>query len=571
MTVHLPVGISDFGELRRGGYWFADKSGLIVELVAPDSQTTVLPRPRRFGKTLALSMLQHWFEPTDEDRAPMFEQLEVWGAGPEVRATFGQHPVIHLSFKDIKGQTWDECLDDLRGLVAHEVRRHGYLREGLDPLSRVEFDALADQSAPWSALKQTLQRLSAWLRVHHGQGVVILTDEYDTPIHAGFTHGFYDEAVSFLRTFLSAGYKDNTALYRGCITGILHVAKEGIFSGLNNTSTYNLTAPRFARYFGFTEGEVEALFDALGDRELLPTVRQWYDGYVFGEELEIYNPWSVLRYAADRPARPGPHWMNTSGNEVLRELVMDRGVLDRGEVEELLAGGSVWKIVNDHVVLRDAYQQPDAAWELLLYSGYLKAVDVEQDALGVVRRRLMLPNTEVGLALRDAVRSWNQQVLSGGALLDAALRALLDGDAPVFEDLLQQIVLRSLSFHDTAGDTSHQVFGAFLLGMLVHLADSHRVTSDREAGYWRADILIRPLSGGGTGVVLELKRVRGNQGPKGALDEAAEQITRQRYAQELRAEGCEEVLCFAAAVRGKEVWVRRVYPNAARRHRREGR
>ena len=318
MRAKLPIGVDNFRKLREGGYWYADKSDLITELVSPAPETTVLPRPRRFGKSLGMSMLRCWFEPTDEDRVPLFEDLEVWQAGEEVRATFGRHPVVLLSFKDVKKPDWQITLAAIGDVIAWELQRHTYLRSHLSSFDRGIFDALLERRAGAIDMANALKHLSRWLRAHHGQPVVILIDEYDTPIHAGFTHDYYDEVVGFLRDFLSAGFKGNPALFRGCLTGILHVAKEGLFSGLNNTATYGVTEPRYARHFGFTEQEVVGLFTQLGAQQHLPLVRRWYNGYLFGDDQCIYNPWSVLRYASDLPKHPRPYWKNTSGDDVLR-------------------------------------------------------------------------------------------------------------------------------------------------------------------------------------------------------------------------------------------------------------
>ena len=515
----------------------------------------LLPRPRRFGKTLAMSLLKTFFEPCEQDRSAWFEELEVWRAGPEVRSRFGRHPVISLSFKDVKARSWEGCLEGLRDVIGRECARHARLEPGLSGRDRERFAALQDQRCPLPVLHSSLLDLSRWLQDHHGAPVVILIDEYDTPIHAGFTHGYYDEVVTFFRGFLSAGFKGNPHLYRGCLTGILRVAKEGLFSGLNNVKTFGILETRFADCFGLTGPEVEGLLEGLDAPERLDEVRSWYDGYQFGGGLTIYNPWSVLNYASDLPPWPRPYWKNSGGDDVLRGLLMDRAVLDRSDVETLLSGGSVWKVIDDHVVLRDAYRTEEAAWGLLLFSGYLNAVETRQDASGRLSHRLSLPNKEVHLAFEDAVVSWTSSRLSG-ATLDAMLTAMLEGDVHNFEHILGRIAIDTLSYHDVAREQSEHVFHLFLLGMLVRLAPRYRVRSNREAGYGRADILISPRGGEGAGVVLELKATRGRD-PERVLDEALAQIEDRGYVAELEAEGVTEVRVYGAVVDGKRVAVRR--------------
>ena len=560
----LPIGIDDFRKLRQQGCWYADKSGMIVELVTQPTEAVLLPRPRRFGKSLAMSMLKNWFEPSDEDRSALFADLEVWQAGEQVRGHFQKHPVISLSFKDVKTGSWEECLGALSAVVAAEFRRHESVLQGLDSMERDEFQALRTRSADRGQLERSLVDLSRWLHQQHGAPVVILIDEYDTPIHAGFAHGYYEQVVGFFRNFLSAGYKGNEHLFRGCLTGILRVAKEGLFSGLNNVKDYGILERRYAPYFGLTEPEVQGLLDELGVPERIDDMRCWYNGYLFGDGLTIYNPWSVLCYASDLPSMPEPYWKNTSGDDVLRRMLMDRAVLDTAEVEGLLGGAELWKVIDKHVELRSAYTHEDAAWGLLLFSGYLNAVEARQEPDGRVSRRLELPNREVRIAIEDAISSWTQLALGGRSPLEAMLRTMLAGRTEEFARLLSGFARDALSFHDTGCKRPEAVFHAFVLGMLVQLAPRYRVRSNREAGYGRADILISPVQPGEAGIVLEFKVVDRDLGdePETTLDEALAQVQERRYAAELRAEGVSEVLVYGAALDGKRVWMRRGPPGS---------
>ena len=483
----------------------------------------------------------------------------MWEAGGEIRAHFMRHPVISLSFKDVKAATWGECLEQIRRVVADELRRHAHVAEGLDGQDRAVFEAAREFRSPQADLERTLAHLSRWLHVHHGARVVILVDEYDTPVHAGFAHGYYDEVTSFLRGFLSAGLKDNEHLLRGVLTGILRVAKEGIFSGLNNVKDYGILDPRFASCFGLLEPEVERLMRDVGAPERMDVVRQWYDGYRFGDGLTVYNPWSVLNYAADLPRFPEPYWKNTSGNDVLRELILGRQVLEPAEVEELLRGGSVWKVIDKHVVLREAYSSADAAWGLLLFSGYLNAVEARAEPTGRIAYRLALPNREVHIAFADAIGDWTSRAVRDERTLPAMLEAMLAGDAATFGDYLGAFVRDVLSYHDAGTDRPERVFHAFLLGMLVQLQPRWQVRSNREAGHGRADVLVIPAEAGGPGAVVELKRVRTEDGetPEQALDAALAQVADRDYAAEVRASGAGQVWVWGAALDGKRVWVRR--------------
>lgn len=551
----LPIGIDDFIKLREQGCWYADKSGLITELIAEPTEVVLLPRPRRFGKTLGMSLLKAWFEPTDEDRTALFEDLEVWQAGPEVRRSFGRHPVISVSFKDVKETSWEGCLAALRRVLSGAFGVHESALAGLSGPEADSFQAIRQRQAEEAGLKASLADLSRWLRERHGERVVILVDEYDTPIHAGFAHGYYDEVVSFFRNLLSGGLKGNPHLYRGCLTGILRVAKEGLFSGLNNVKDFGILEPAFAPCFGLTEPEVRGLLDDLGAPDRWEDVQAWYNGYLFGDGLTIYNPWSVINYARDLPRWPRPYWTNTSGNDVLRRLLMDRAVLDAADVEALLSGGSVWKVIDEHVELRTAYSRDDAAWSLLLFSGYLNVVETRQELDGRLSRRLAIPNREVWLAFSDAIDEWTRSRV-GAPTLDAMLGAMLDGDEQIFEQTLSRLAAETLSYHDVPRGHEEHAFHLFLLGMLVRLQPRYRVRGNREAGYGRADVLISPVDGTGPGVVVELKATHGREVEQ-VLDEALAQVASKGYVAELEADGVSPVLVYGAAIDGKQVRVRR--------------
>ena len=304
MAFSAPLGTSDFLRLRRDGATYVDKTALIAEVVQGPAEVLLLPRPRRFGKTLNLSMLRTFLERTEEERADLFEGLEVWDS-EVARRHFQRHPVVFLTFKDVKRRSFDDCLEAVADLVAREFLRHGPVleRAGLQgPEVTAHRRLLAGTASPVT-LSNALRDLTAWLARATGERPVLLVDEYDQPLHAGVFHGYYDEAVGFFRNFLSGGLKDNPHLFRGVVTGILRVARESIFSGLNNLAVFSLLEPEFATAFGFTEAEVEGLSDLAGARDRLADLRDWYNGYLFGGEV-VYNPWSVLAFLASQDRAP---------------------------------------------------------------------------------------------------------------------------------------------------------------------------------------------------------------------------------------------------------------------------
>jgi Predicted AAA-ATPase/PD-(D/E)XK nuclease superfamily len=556
VALRIPLGISDFRKLREEGLAYVDKSHLIRELLDKGTESVLLPRPRRFGKTLALSMLQCFFEKRDEDLSGLFADLSIWQAGDEYRAHFQRYPVIFVTFKDVKAETWDKAWDGIRTKIELLFRAHAYLLDGgrLDEWEVRDFRAVVDATAGPALYDRALLDLSGYLHRHHGERVVVLVDEYDQPIHAGYTR----EAVGFFRAFLNAGLKDNPHVFKGVLTGILRIAKESIFSGLNNLGVHSLLDRNFATCFGFTEPEVAALFDRAGISARLKAARTWYNGYIFGETV-IYNPWSILSFIDAGEQAPRPFWVTTSSNDLIREVLQRHAFTLQPAIEALLEGGAVERFVNENVVLSDLDEDEDTLWSLLLFSGYLKA---EMQSLGPDERpayRLSIPNLEVREVYTSTFRRWMAQRLKGhGGDVDRLLTALLAGDAETLEEQMQAFTMNVLSYHDT-GLRPEQVYHAFVIGLLASLPPAHDVRSNRESGHGRPDVMIRPRRGVGPGVVLELKVARrGKKTMAQALAEGAAQIQEGGYVAELQAAGAAPIHAMVVGFDGKRVKVRSV-------------
>ncbi|MBT8419956.1 MAG: AAA family ATPase, partial [Gammaproteobacteria bacterium] len=359
-----PIGLSHFPSLIREGYDYVDKSLLIQSVLDSPTRVLLLPRPRRFGKTLNLSMLQSFLERERPENANLFRGLAIERAGVEYTAHQGRYPVVFLTLKDIKTQNWEHCLEHLQLLIAREFHRHKEILEGdfLDEAEQARFRNIQHAKCSQPVCEQSLSNLLTWLERVHGEQVVLLIDEYDTPIHAGYQEGFYKEITGFMRNWLSGALKNHASLKKGVLTGILRVAKESIFSGLNNLEVAGiLKAGPFEDKFGFTETEVARLLGDAGLSEKLPEAREWYNGYRFGETV-IYNPWSILNFIHDQPAPPAPHWINTSSNELVRELLESGGEEIREDLESLLAGKSVECPVMEDLPLRDIKGDTWAIW-----------------------------------------------------------------------------------------------------------------------------------------------------------------------------------------------------------------
>jgi len=547
-----PRGISDFRHLRERGATYVDKTDFISRVLRLGGQVKLLPRPRRFGKTLNLSALRAFVEQSPVDATELFEGLAVWeDAG--ARAHFQRYPVVHLTFKDTRHDAWPDCLEAIALVVARAFDAHAEALATLSGGAAEQADAVRRGHASPAALADSLRALVATLHAHHGERVFVLIDEYDAPIHAGYVHGYYDRVIGFFRNFLSGGFKDNPHLEQGVITGILRVAKESVFSGLNNLAVYSLLQPEFAPCFGFTEPEVKRIAVLSGSTAHLETIRRWYDGYqVAGQTL--YNPWSVLSFCSSEAKRPVPYWAQTSANELLRDLVVGGGLGDPGDLQTLLEGGSVRRRVLENLVFRDLPRDSAAVWSLLFFSGYLTAESVEID--GHYDATLRIPNREVRAIFQDVLLGWMQQGLGGTSAVEALGRALLEGDTRSFEGLLGALLRDVMSFHDFGREPRERVYHAFLAGLLLHLQPDWQVRSNRESGFGRVDVLVAPKTPGKPGVVMELKVLREGETVEASLDAAVRQLADRGYAAELVARGADPVMELAVVFDGKRVHVR---------------
>lgn len=559
----LLLGTSDFAQARRGGHVYIDKTHLAVELIRGASSAVLFPRPRRFGKTLNLSMLRYWFEAphhADKNDIPaLFEGLSVASAGADVAAHFQRHPVIYLTFKDAKFRQWEECQAHVAGQLRHEVLRHApaWQSADLSPDDRQALEQIGRGAGTLGNLQDSLRVLSRSLHAASGQEVVLLVDEYDTPIHTAWSNAYYDEAIEFFRNLFSEGLKDNPHLYRGVLTGILRVAKESIFSGLNNVTVHSLLSHNYSSCFGFSDAEVQQLVALVPEADV-EGIRDWYNGYRMGGRV-VYNPWSVISYLNAVADGFRPYWVNTASDELLRDLLIRQGPRLHDELADLIGGGAIVRVISENIQLRDLGRKRDEIWSFLLFSGYLKAEEFRNEASGVVAE-LSIPNREVGMAYAQVFRGWLDRSLANVGP-DELCRALLNGEEQAFEAHLQRLIVESLSYFDVAGRTPEAVYQAFLVGLLVHLKDTHVVESNRESGFGRYDICVRPragMSGLRAGAVLELKSIMVDRGEtaEAALDAAMLQIRERQYATALHQAGADPVWLWAAVFDGKRAWVR---------------
>ncbi|HSN99689.1 MAG TPA: AAA family ATPase [Candidatus Nanopelagicales bacterium] len=561
MPLRLPIGISDFREIREGGFEYIDKSGLLVEMLDQAGiKVLLLPRPRRFGKTVNLSMLRYFFEKRPEDLSHLFEGLAVWNAGDAYRQHFQRYPVIFLTFREVKATTFEECWSELKKKIRVLYGEHRALLEGeaLREYERRDYQAILDDTAEPVLYRSALGDLSRYLHRATGERAMILIDEYDEPIHAGFVNGYTSEILDFFRAFLTSGLKDNTSLARGVVTGILRIARESIFSGLNNITVFSLLRWEFSTSFGFTEPEVHILLEKAGRLDMIDDVRQAYNGYLFGRTV-VYNPWSVLNFLASESKTTAGYWVSVSANEIVRDLLIHHALDVKDDLTVLLQGGSVEQKLDENVALQSLPHNERALWSLLVFSGYLRAEPVETGGTEVPPYRLSIPNREVREVYTTTFHDWLTDRLRGhGGSLHLLTRALFEGDEDALEEQLRAFARDVLSYHDAGLLAPESLYHGFVAGLCAALEPGHRVRSNRESGKGRPDVLILPIKPGDPGVVLELQVARRKKTLDQALDEGTAQAEENDYAAEVRAAGADPVHVFVIAFDGKEVRVRRV-------------
>lgn len=553
MRKRLPVGISDFKKLRKADTQYVDKSEFIWEIIDAAAEVILLPRPRRFGKTLNLSMLRYFLEKSDEDHRTLFDGLKIREHECFDRHQ-GKYPVIWLTFKDLKTSSWEDMLQALKGHILNEIERHyPTIREvnvpGTALMLRNLEDAMAG-NAPDRVFEDSLLYLTTLLSHACENKPVVLIDEYDTPLHAGYQGGFYENVIRFIRNFLSGGLKDNPHISKGVITGILRVAKESVFSGLNNLGVYTLLNKRFTESFGFTESEVKKLLKEYGMADRHEEVSQWYNGYRFGNTI-IYNPWSVLSYV-DNEGEAEPYWSNTADASMIERLATRGGKEIREEIGKLLEGETIERPIYETLVMKDLDRRDDLIWSFLLFSGYLKTTG---DAVYRNLYPLTIPNEEVKIMYEEMVIRWFSEKTEANLLLDM-IRALEKKDIPLFESHLRRIVKQVMSYHDFGGE-SEKVYHALVLGMLVWMSGQYDIRSNRESGMGRFDLMLKPKNFSERGIILEFKIVESSaeNAHEQVLKDALQQIEEKSYVTELEAAGITEVLKIAVAFRGKELWV----------------
>jgi len=538
----LRLGNSDFKSIMESDAYFVDKTLFIREVIETEADVLLIPRPRRFGKTMNLSMLRYYFDKNQPGNEALFKSLKIWQTASDIKRHCCRYPVIYISFKDAKAGAWRETFDFIKVEIAKAFKSHRYLLDGniLFPEEKRKFENIITETGKSTEFSSALIRLSEYLYRYHNEKVVILIDEYDTPIQTGYRK-FYDEVVSFMRNLLSGAFKDNSFLYKGVITGILRVSKESIFSGLNNLDVYSILNYGFSDKFGFTQQETDRILEDFNLTDHSEGIRKWYNGYRFGNTGNIYNPWSILNYVTKYREGFRPYWTRTSTNELIkREIKKKEASVVREEIMRLINGESINEFIEENFVFPELDSDIELLWTLLLFSGYLTVKGKKSSG----QYELCIPNYELKTVFKDTVLNWLRvDVKIMRNQLEETTNFLIKGKLKQFEEGFRRIMGDTLSYYDTAAPNEY-VYHSYLLGLLAILGDDYIIKSNRESGSGRYDIMLIPHDRAKNGVVIEIKtlepqhdRDEKSQREKinRALQEALDQIEKHEYYKELTA------------------------------------
>lgn len=541
---NLPTGIDDFREIIEGNYYFTDKSLFIEELLETKAKITLIPRPRRFGKSLNMSMLRYFFdiEKAEENRT-LFQGLKIEKS--EFMKFQGKYPVIYISFKDLKMDSWEECLEQIKEIISDLYKAHLKVKNSLDIDSQDEFKEITSQKGSKVKFMNSLGKLSKYMTEYYGKKPIILIDEYDTPLTAAYTNGYYDIAVSFFRNLLSGAYKSNENLEMGVMTGIMRIAKESIFSGLNNPDVATILGNRY-NHFGFTEKEVADFLKYYELEYELDEVKRWYNGYKFGKEY-VYNPWSIINFAKENMLEN--YWVNSSKNDLIKGILIERNMDMFLDLEKIFKGETVEKYISDEIIFSNL-KNLSTVWSLMFFSGYLTFESKNISELtGEISYNLKIPNDEV----KSFFRKTFLDEYTGGEpdIYMDMMKELHHGKIDEFSKLFQKLFKNVISYHDKGNDEKY--YHHFVLALLLVLSSKYKINSNRESGYGRYDIAMFPKEKGNHGIIFEFKISKTENKLKKISSEALEQIEEMNYEAEMKLEGIQKIIKIGIAFYGKDL------------------
>ena len=542
----VPVGIEDFERIINEDYYYVDKTLLIEELLINRAPVTLFTRPRRFGKTLNMSMLKYFFDVKDkEENKKLFENLKV--SNSEYMSEQGKYPVIFISLKDLKAGTWEECLKRLKLFIFDLYAEFEYIREKMNEWDKRKFEKALYEKEDADYI-MSLKFLADSLYKYYGEKVIILIDEYDAPIINAFDKGYYNEAINFFQTFYSSALKTNNSLKYGILTGITRIIKEGIFSGLNNLKVDTILNKKYSEYFGLLESEVIEMLDYFGMKYKIEEVKEWYNGYLFGES-EVYNPWSIVNYIDNGEIKA--YWANVSGNTLLENMLDHAGESVYDDLKRFTDGESIEKYISDGTTIKSLLSNDDEIWQLLLYSGYLtKAKNQEKESDSNIYN-LKIPNKEIRKYFGNMFlnRFFGTEVKT-----NILIKALENGDIKKFEKTLGEIMINMLSHFDLDKEME-KIYQVFMIGLVGFLMGKYEIISNDESGYGRYDLAMIPIKSNEKAYLMEFKISKTKKGMEERAQKALKQIDEKKYDTKLKARGIKNILKIGVAFYGKEVKV----------------
>nr|WP_321152533.1 AAA family ATPase [uncultured Acetatifactor sp.] len=569
----ISIGAQSFEFIRKNECFFVDKTDLIKEWWENADAVTLITRPRRFGKTLNLDMMNCFFSRTYEGRGELFEGLFIWedkfpdGENPlsgdyKYRKLQGSYPVIFLSFAGIKGQTFEETKQGIKYALERLYREHKYVtdRKGMDEKELEFFDSVSSKM-PDDVAVLALKYLSDYLEAYYGQKVLIFLDEYDTPLQEAYVYGYWEELVGFIRQMFNLAFKTNPSMERAIMTGITRVSRESVFSDLNNLTVVTTTSEKYCTRFGFTEEEVFRALDLMGMPERREDVKQWYDGFTFGSQRDIYNPWSITNFLEEKELKP--YWANSSSNRLVSLLIRQGNPQTKTIMEDLMKGGVLETEIDEEIIFDQLRKKYGAVWSMLLASGYLKVVDRKfSQETGAFIYHLELTNREVYMMFRNMIRDW----FSGEDVpYNGFIKALLLNDIEAMNEFMETIALATFSSFDIAesaakNDAPERFYHGFVLGLMVELKGSYEIVSNRESGFGRYDIMLIPREKGRLDpIVIEFKvrKPRREASLEETVAAALQQIEDKKYDMALLERGFEKqrIRHYGFAFEGKQVLI----------------
>jgi len=542
----VPVGIEDFERIVREDYYYVDKTLLIEELLINRAPVTLFTRPRRFGKTLNMSMVKYFFDVKNkEENKKLFENLKIYSS--EYMSEQGKYPVIFISLKDLKADTWKECLKRLKLFIFDLYAEFEYIREKMNEWDKRKFEKVLYEQEDADYI-MSLKFLADSLYKYYGEKAIILIDEYDAPIINAFDKGYYNEAINFFQTFYSSALKTNNSLKYGILTGITRIIKEGIFSGLNNLYVNTILSRDYSEYFGLLESEVVEMLDYFDMKYKIEEVREWYNGYIFGES-EVYNPWSIVNYVREKEIKA--YWANVSGNTLLENMLNHAGESVYDDLKRFTDGESIEKYISDGTTIKSLLSNDDEIWQLLLYSGYLTKDEKQEKESDSNVYNLKIPNKEIRKYFGNMFlnRFFGTEVKT-----NILIKALEGGDIKKFEETLGEIMINMLSHFDLDKEME-KIYQVFMIGLVGFLMGKYEIISNDESGYGRYDLAMIPIKSNEKAYLMEFKISKTKKGMEESAEKALKQIDEKKYDTKLKARGIKNILKIGIAFYGKEVRV----------------